>query len=64
MIRLLIIVLLITGCDIARQQTRRDHDITTHCRVQTDQIDIDCGVSSSKEAHDAGEQKSLKAPAQ
>ena len=60
---ILILMLFVSGCDIARQSQRRDHDINTHCRVQTEQIDIDCGVSSSKEAHDAGEQKSLKAPA-
>jgi hypothetical protein len=59
---LIILTLLLSGCDIARQSQRRDHDINTHCRVITDELDIDCGVVSSKEQHDTGEQKSLKSP--
>jgi hypothetical protein len=62
---IILLVLTLTACDIARQSQRRDHDILTRCLVSTtkaEDLDVDCSVGSSKEQHDNQEQKSLKAP--
>jgi len=58
----ILLILFLSGCDIARQSQRRDHDIVSRCKVETEMLEVDCITTSSKEQHDAGEQKSLKHP--